>query len=208
MITTVPWPPAGGRRRPVPAPPRRPSPNHLAPLLMLTLTCPSSPSKITGAAAVAVFARSRCEEDDLGPSCCAQKKKPPRPSLHRPRSPPTRPAAAVDLRSPPVSPRPPLPSFSHPPASVRSLEDEDVSRARAWPEGHAGPCRRGPVLAPFCFSFFPLPLHLDYLLGRPILSPVRPRRFPPVFKIVFLLKCVKTRELQMLITPIIQTQIM
>jgi hypothetical protein len=39
------------------------------------------------------------------------------------------------------------------------------------------PMHAGPNVGPFLFFFISLPLHVDYPLGRPIFSPVRPRVF-------------------------------
>jgi hypothetical protein len=110
------------------------------------------------------------------------------PPLDSPRSPPLRPALSV-ARPPPVRPTEAAVS-SQSAAPLRAWSRKGTTRSsRACVRGlhgHVGPCTwptRGPLF-PFLPFYFPS-LHLDFHLDRPKFKSAQPRRFPPVFKIVF-----------------------
>jgi hypothetical protein len=148
--------------QPTPAVPLPLSLHQRHSLPLLTLTCPSPSSRITGAAAVPIFAGRRCEKDDLGPSCCARGRSPRAfpciaPGCHQPTLPPPSTAARSRRRLLPAAGESPAdPAFFsvHLASTQRRRTTLHVVFPCAclcmWPRQ---PMHRAPLLALFFYFF-------------------------------------------------------
>jgi hypothetical protein len=131
-----------------------------------------------------LFAGSCCEEETRREELLFERRKPLDAPRVRRRSPPTRPAAAVDLCSPPVSPQSALPSF---PSTARACVVAGRETTQSSPRALHGrphrPMQLGPAwaLSLFLFLIFissPPPGNISW--AGPSSPPARPTVFPPL----------------------------
>jgi hypothetical protein len=180
---------------------------HLSSHLLPALTRPFPLPRIAGARRRRARAGGYCEHGAVGRSCCGCSR-----SVWTRRT--TASARRHPAQPPPpslVSPLAACPSFSVRLARAKSPGGRRPARVvhpvHAWPHGHAGPCglaHPGPSSLPF--SFFPPPPGFSPGPAQ-FCTPERPRRFPPISSFKHFCFSDKTRGTQMLITPVLQTQI-